>query len=243
MRFPLFGVPVTLHWSAALWIVFGYNFYPDDLLAMVGWIAAVFAAVLFHEGGHAAAARGFGATNVSVTLFALGGYTTWVPRRNIGPGKRFIISGAGSAVPIVLGLVVVLLARQGLFEGMPTWANAFLETFVVFGLFWGVLNWIPMLPLDGGHMLQNGLALLVPRHADRITVVVTVLVGAALIIGAFYFGEPFLAIFLIFILMSGLRSIPSSTPESKRPPAQPQPREATERSETERDQEPPAFPI
>lgn len=243
MRFPFFGVPVSLHWSFVIVAFFGLNRY-DDVLEVVGWTVAVFAAVLFHEAGHAFTAKAFGAAQVAVTLFALGGYTTWVPRRDMGPGRRFIVSAAGSAVGIALGLVILFFARQGYLDELPSWAHAFFETFILAGLLWGVLNWIPMLPLDGGHMLQNGLALFVPRYADRITVGVTAVVGGALIIGSFYIGEPFLAIFLIFILMSGLRSIPgTTTAEPRRPPPQQEPEGTPELSDTERDQEPPAFPI
>lgn len=243
MRFPFFGIPVSLHWSFAIVALIGFSYY-DDVLEVAGWTVAVFAAVLFHEAGHAFTAKAFGGTQVAVTLFALGGYTTWVPRSDMGPGKRFIVSAAGSAVGIALGLVILFFARQGLLDDVPSWAHAFFETFVLAGLLWGVLNWIPMLPLDGGHMLQNGLALFVPRYADRITLGVTIVVGAALILGSFYIGQPFLAIFLIFILMSGVRSLPRTGTTERRPtPPQPRAEQAPELSDTERDQEPPAFPI
>jgi Zn-dependent protease len=240
MRFPFFGVPVSVHWSFLIVAFFGLNRY-DSIPQVAGWTVAVFAAVLFHEAGHAFTAKAFGATQISITLFALGGLTTWVPRRDMGPGKRFVVSAAGSAVGIALGLGILFLARQGLLDGLPDWAHAFFETFILAGLLWGVLNWIPMLPLDGGHMLEHGLALIVPRYAERATLVITVVVGVALVIGAFAIQETFLGIFLIFLLVSGVRSLPGTPRQSTPPPPQPLPTQ--EAPDQGRDQEPPAFPI
>lgn len=240
MRFPFFGVPVSVHWSFLIVAFFGLSRY-ETIPQVAGWTVAVFAAVLLHEAGHAFTAKAFGATKISITLFALGGFTTWVPRRDMGPGKKFIVSAAGSAVGIALGLGILFLARQGFLDGLPDWAHAFFETFILAGLLWGVLNWIPMLPLDGGHMLQHGLTLVVPRYADRASLVVTVVVGAALVLGSFYIGEWFLAIFLIFLLMSGVRALPGTPTQAPAP--SPEPRPPQEAPEPGRDQEPPAFPI
>ncbi len=241
MKFSLFGVPVKIHWSFLIIAVFGLGRYtePADIVA---WTAAVLVAVLLHESGHAFTARAYGGTGVSVTLFALGGFTTWVPRRDMGPGRQFVVSAAGSAVGIVVGLALLWLNRQGVFVDFPGWARVFVETFILVGLFWGVLNWIPLLPLDGGHMLQHALAIFWPRAAPRIAFAVSAVVGFGLIGLAFYLGDMFLALFLMFIVFSGLRSRPPSyAPQPQQgPPAQPQPQQAPP---VERDGDPPPFPI
>ncbi len=234
MKFPFFGVPVSVHWSFLIVAFFGVNRF-DSAAEVGGWTLAVFVAVLLHEAGHAFTARAYGSADVAITLFALGGYTTWVPKPSMGPGKRFLVSAAGSAVGIAVGLIILWLGRQGSLGGMPDWALAFFETFILVGLFWGVLNWIPMLPLDGGHMLQHALTIFTPRYADRLTLGISAVVGVGLVGAAFYFGQAFLAIFLVFILLSGLRSLPESTARPPRRDAKPPPAES--------DQEPPAFPI
>jgi Zn-dependent protease len=235
MKFPFFGVPVSVHWSFLIVAFFGVNRF-DSAAEVGGWTLAVFVAVLLHEAGHAFTARAYGSADVAITLFALGGYTSWVPKPSMGPGKRFLVSAAGSAVGIAVGLIILWLGRQGSLGGMPDWALAFFETFILVGLFWGVLNWIPMLPLDGGHMLQHALTIFTPRYADRLTLGISAVVGVGLVGAAFYFGQTFLAIFLVFILLSGLRSLPGSgAVPPRRRDAKPPP--------TESDQEPPAFPI
>ena len=79
LKFPLLGVPVTVHWSFAIVAFFGIGMY-DTAPEIGAWTAAVFLAVLLHESGHAFIARAYGSTGVTITLFALGGYTQWVPK-------------------------------------------------------------------------------------------------------------------------------------------------------------------
>ncbi len=243
LKFPLLGVPVTVHWSFAIVAFFGIGRY-DTAPEIGAWTAAVFLAVLLHESGHAFTARAYGATGVTITLFALGGYTQWVPRETMSPGKRFIVSAAGSAVGIAAGLLILWFRRGGGYESFPVWGVAFLNTFILVGLIWGVLNWIPLLPLDGGHMLNHALAIFWPKRADNVATVVSTAVGVGLIATAFYFQQTFLAIFLVFILLSGLRSRPRQTrqvPSNEAPTIAPHP--PAEPTPTEPEQEPPAFPI
>jgi len=257
MKFSLPGVPVTVHWSFLFVAVLGFGYYQDPA-DIAAWTAAVFVAVLLHECGHAYTAKAYGAGNVSVTLFALGGFTQWVPKPSITAGNRFLISAAGSAVGITLGLLASRFVEVGILG--TTFGNdvvaegflqAFLATIVLVGVFWGVLNWIPLLPLDGGHMLNHALAVFWPDQAFNIALGVSTVVGVGLIGAAFYYGQTFMAIFLIFILMSAWRSRPEPEappptdaqeppaaeqfpPVGPYPPAEPTPSE---------EPEPPAFPI
>jgi Zn-dependent protease len=248
LKFSLPGVPVTLHWSFALVALFGIGRY-SEAPEVAAWTIAVFVAVLLHESGHAYSAKAYGATDVTVTLFALGGYTQWVPKPTMTPGKRFIVSAAGSAVGIAVGLLLLWFARQGTFDQVPSWGVAFVDTFILVGLIWGVLNWIPLLPLDGGHMLNHALAIFWPEQAYNVALGVSTVVGVGLIGAAFYYGQTFMAIFIIFILMSAWRSRPQAAeqappqaeqPTSPNPSARPYPpAEPTPPEEPE----PPAFPI
>ncbi|MEN8235479.1 MAG: site-2 protease family protein [Actinomycetota bacterium] len=236
LRFPLFGVPVSVHWTFLLVALFGMGVYSG--IEIGAWTAAVFVAVLLHESGHAFTARAFGASPVAITLFALGGVTTWSASKDLGPGRRFVVSAAGSAVGIAAGVVVIVLARRGLFDGLPDLAFVFLQSFVWAGLVWGILNWIPILPLDGGHMLQHGLEIFTPKRAAGIARVVSIIAGVIVIGIALYFGEMFLAIFVAMITFMGMRSGQQAKPKPR--PLQPQPEPPTEQPPN---QEPPAFPI
>ncbi len=236
LKFPLLGVPVSVHWSFLLVAVFGLGAYSGWEIG--AWTAAVFVAVLLHEAGHAFTSRAFGGVSVSITLFALGGFTSWAPSRDIGPGRRFLISAAGSAVGIAAGLLLIGLGRSGALDGLPDLAITFLESFVWAGLVWGILNWVPILPLDGGHMLQHALEMVAPRRAAPIAKVVSVIAGVAAAGAAFYYGQMFLGIFVAIITLMGLRSDGTGEPK---PDARPQSEERPAASQP--DEDPPQFPI
>jgi Zn-dependent protease len=236
LKFPLLGVPVSVHWSFLLVAVFGVGAYREWEIA--AWTAAVFVAVLLHESGHAFTARAFGGISVSITLFALGGFTSWATSHDIGPGRRFLISAAGSAVGIAAGLLLIGLGRSGALDGLPDLAITFLESFVWAGLVWGILNWVPILPLDGGHMLQHALEMVAPKRAASIARIVSVIAGVAAAGAAFYYDQTFLAIFVGIITFMGLRSDGTGEPKQD---ASAKTAERPEASQPE--EEPPAFPI
>lgn len=177
-------------------------------------LAAIFVAVLLHEAGHALVARRFGAKNISIALFALGGVTTYSNDPPLSPGKRFVITAAGSAAGIVVGGSLALLWWAGLFDSASTLARLIGGMFIFASLGWGVLNWIPIRPLDGGQMLTAALEIFVPRRAESIARVVTVVVGIVLIGVALRFDEPFMAIFVAVLVFLGLRG--PGAPEQKK---------------------------
>ncbi|MGB5168118.1 MAG: site-2 protease family protein [Acidimicrobiia bacterium] len=239
LKFPLIGVPVSVHFSFLFVAVLGFGAYRGWEIA--AWTGAVFVAVLLHESGHAFTARAFGGTSVSITLFALGGFTSWATSRDVGPGRRFLISAAGSAVGIVAGLAVIGLGRAGVFDNLPDLAFTFLESFVWAGLVWGVLNWVPILPLDGGHMLQHGLEMFTPTKAAGIARAVSVITGIAAVVAAFSYGQTFLALFVGMITLVGLRSGTEDEPQPA--PAADAPATDPPSADVRPDEEPPAFPI
>lgn len=248
LTFSLFGVPVRVHLSFLIIALFGLGRYTG--LDIAGWTIGVFVAVLLHESGHAFTARAFGAHPVTITLFALGGYTTWPVGRQIGPGKRFLISAAGSAMGIAVGGTLLAAWRQDVFADFPSVALAGIESFILAGLFWGVLNWIPILPLDGGHMVQSLLELVWPSSATKVTRVVSVIAGTVAIFVAIRLQEPILALFVGLIMVTGL----SASARPRRPERAAQPDVDAASSESGADEpaeverppdraEPPEFPI
>jgi Zn-dependent protease len=245
LRFPLLGVPVGIHLSFLLIALFGFGRYRGIDLA--AWVLGVGLAVLCHEAGHAFTARGFGARGVTITLFALGGFTTWAPGdRSIGPGRRFVIAASGSAVGIALGGALLAAHNSDLITIPRGVVLAFADSFVLAALVWGIFNWLPMLPLDGGHMAQSLLELFVApataRTATRILTVLSAAAAAAVLIFVFDAGVGALWIGLIALL--GMRSgdgPPAGTPEATEPA--PQTDDAAEVVEPVDRDDPPPFPI
>jgi stage IV sporulation protein FB len=117
------------------------------------WIVVVFIAVLFHEYGHALAARHYGQTP-TIELHPMGGVTksAWGPETRWT--DRIVISLAGPGAGFVAAGLV--LAAQRVWPGRRPYLVAVAEyQFLWATLAWGVCNLLPLLPMDGGNVLAD----------------------------------------------------------------------------------------
>lgn len=213
VRFHLLGIPVGVHFTFLILVLFSPPTFQG--LEVVMWVLAAFVAVLAHEMGHALVARRYGA-DVSITLLALGGFTAWSMAEPTLPRRRLVISAAGSAVGIVSGGITFLLYRNDLIPGMnnATW-EAFVLSFWWASLVWGVLNWLPISRLDGGHMLASFLEIVWPRRARAAGRVISIVVGIAAIMVAVVYGAYIAAILVAFFVLSDLRSADGDPPKTE----------------------------
>jgi stage IV sporulation protein FB len=160
IRFSLFGIPVLVmpvFWLTVL--ILGalsvqnrlVDNTPEGLLYIALFMLAAFISVLVHEFGHAVVARSMGAT-CQIVLEAFGGYAAYV---GIQPSRyqRICITGAGPTLQALLGLAVLLLIQR-LPEMRPA-ADYFLITLVIISFFWALFNLLPVLPLDGGRIVES----------------------------------------------------------------------------------------
>lgn len=152
------------------------------------WTALVFFGVLIHELGHAFVMRGFGFAP-SITLHGLGGWTHYPPGAQPTPRQTFFITLAGPSASIALG-VAVLVARRFIDTSSSLTNFAFDQAeWVGFG--WAAINLLPILPWDGGILLDSGL--MWATGARRHFVVGSIsLIGGALVIVAAIFVKQFM---------------------------------------------------
>lgn len=237
----MLGIPIGVHASFLLIALFGATAYRGTDIAL--WTIAAFVAILLHELGHAVTARAFGAVGTNVTLYGLGGLTQYRHGSGMGHGRSFVVSAAGSAVGIVTGGAVLLAARQGVFDGAPAAAVVFLDSFVFAALVWGILNWVPIVPLDGGHMVQHLAAMVNEERAPLIGQIVTWIAVAIVVPIALMNGYVFAAIFVPLFALMGVREYQQAT-RGRRVPTSPPPNGQTaERPDAEPPKPPPEFPI
>jgi stage IV sporulation protein FB len=193
LRFTLFGFPVSIHWmfwltAALLSGQIGDLSRPGALWKMGIWIAVVFLSVLWHELGHVIFQRKFGA-RPEIMLVAFGGLA--IPHgARFTRRQSFVVAAAGP----VFGLLL-WVAAEVLFQFLPatTPMQRQLSGMILFvNLVWSLVNLLPVLPLDGGHML---LAALGPRH-QRTTAAIGMVVAILIAVAAFRFlGSFFMAFF------------------------------------------------
>jgi len=193
LRFTILGFPVSIHWmfwlTAALISGQIDNLSKPGALWMMGiWIAVVFLSVLWHELGHVLLQRKFGA-RPEIMLVAFGGLA--IPHgARFTRGQSFLVAAAGPAFGLLLWG-----ASEVFFHFLPpnTGMQQELARMLLFvNLVWSLVNLLPVLPLDGGHMLQAALG---PKRL-KIAAGIGVVVGALVAVGAFmYLGSLFMAFF------------------------------------------------
>ena len=202
--FRLFGIPVRVRPSFLLIAAFLGLFGVRDATFVVAWIAIVFVSILIHEFGHALTARSFGA-EVAIELHAVGGLTRWsIPSSGSGPGRRALVAAAGSAVGVLFGALVWVVAAQfGPYRGLTSFI---INNLIYVNVFWGLLNWLPIRPLDGGHLLLSLLEKFSPRSGDAIAKGVFVVTSAAGLVYGITSDRLFIAVIAGWLLFGELFS-------------------------------------
>jgi len=179
LRFSIFGIPVRVHplfWLIALLLGSSSTNFMDVLI----WVVAIFISILIHELGHALAMRWFGQSSQIILHFA-GGLTTPQPAAwgsgwaNValtanqeifitlaGPGAGFLFAAILLALTGILGGSIVITTLLGFipmpiagFPGGNSVINLLIVSLLWVNIFWGLINLVPVHPLDGGNVARH----------------------------------------------------------------------------------------
>ena len=185
MSFRLFGFPTTINGSFLMTVaVIGYLSFGQQIDRIVLFTAIAAVAVLIHELGHAFAATSQGTVGSPIiSLEGMAGFTRF--RLAEAPGRlaSIFISVAGPIAGALPGVVLLALLWGGVFDSLSPIAEDALNIglFTTFG--WSAFNLLPIVPLDGGHIMTD----LIPgdvrvrrRRAAMVSIVFAVIIGAAL---------------------------------------------------------------
>ena len=200
--FRLFGIPVTIRPSfLVIAALIGFT-SRSPIIYLVAWVAIVFVSILIHELGHAITARSYGA-EVEIELNGIGGLTSWsVPDKELGPGQRALVAAAGSGVGVIFGGLVWLFDR---FTGPYFEVTGFVvRNLIVVNVLWGLLNWLPIRPLDGGHLFTSLLQKVIPSRAEVIANVVFFITAVGALAWALWTQRIFIALLAGWLLMGEL---------------------------------------
>lgn len=201
LQFRLFGIPIDIRPTFLLVAaLLGLSANRVDLI--IAWVGVIFVSILIHELGHALTARSFG-SDVAIELNGIGGLTSWtMPEEGITPARRAVVAAAGSATGLLFGGMVWLIALP---FGPFTQVTGFVISNLVFvNVFWGLLNWLPIRPLDGGHLLKSLLERFAPARGERIANVVFLVTAAIALAAAFYFRLLFVGLISGWLLWGEL---------------------------------------
>lgn len=222
------GVDIQFHFSMLFsFFITWFIFRPVDVRGAVIallWLAGFIFSILFHELGHALAAKLAGVEVKGIFIWLLGGLTS-LARKPEKPFHNLAISAAGPLVNMLMGFLLVLAyiilyflvpraSTPSVFIWMQTFMElcfslAFLNVILVF------FNLLPIYPLDGGNILHALLdGLFGKASADLITMLVSIPVLLCLIAFGVYTRDFLLLCSCILIALavgtlnrSALRSI------------------------------------
>ena len=204
-----FRIPVRVHptfWLGS--ILFAGNLPSNQLLFI--WVVCSFISILVHELGHALVAESYGWPTEIVLYFGGGlaisqryGYTS--PWRSIavsimGPGAGFLLFG------LVVGV-------EHWFNVARIWEHEYRDDFFYFmkfmNLYWGLLNLLPVLPLDGGNIFQSLCQLMRFRDAGGVALKVGAVVSGA---AAYYFltksnGQSIAGILMLMLCLQNIGAL------------------------------------
>ncbi len=203
LNFMIAGVPVRVH--PLFWLVtalLGAGGNPDPKLVLL-WVVAIFVSILVHEFGHVLAFSYFGIRS-HVVLHSMGGLA--IPAADLwgsgGFGRRrrdwmsdVVISLAGPLAGFAFALVlyVAILASghaakvefslgfipDPVWEPFPSMAVEVLLRYLMFAnIFWGVVNLLPVFPLDGGQVARAVLQRFNPSDGLRQSLILSIAVAA-----------------------------------------------------------------
>jgi Zn-dependent protease len=209
------GIPVQIHWSFSLlffWIYFEgirNELEWGEMLAFTVLLLTLFVCVVFHEFGHALAARHYGVSTKDITLSPIGGAARLnkLPDR---PLHEFIIAVAGPAVNLIIAGVLVLamwgfsisLVPELASNPMKVFSNSanFFQLILILNVFLALFNLIPAFPLDGGRMLRAVLSVKLGRlTATRIASLIGRIIAMVLLGFAIYHGDFLFALLSLFV--------------------------------------------
>jgi stage IV sporulation protein FB len=214
LHFSVLGIPVRVHplfWAVALLFGLSGNQKPVDMLF---WVGTVFVSILVHEMGHALAARSYG-WQPRITLHSFGGLASYHPtfhntRSQIlitaaGPGAGFLFAGLIIALVALAGHRVVFGWQFGLlpfrYEGFESdQLNMLIGDLLYVNIFWGLVNLLPVYPLDGGQISRELFALVSPADSVRQSLWLSVITAAAVAVLAFTrLNDKYIALFFAYL--------------------------------------------
>lgn len=208
IRFTIFNIPVTIQpW---FWLTLAFisgRLFADsveDILFLLLFLVAGFVSILVHELGHALTAKHYG-KRVEIVLQAFGGYAAYSGSAPLSRKQTFLITAAGPAIQIVLGLAALAVLRSA--PAMNLNMLYFTSVLAGISLIWAVFNLLPILPMDGGRMVETALG----PGRRKTTLLISCITGAVVCIAGFAMGQPILGIFVGMFAFQSFKALKEPT--------------------------------
>lgn len=218
LNFRILDIPVRIHpffWLLVL--ILGMS-VPNQM-ALFLWFIVVTVSILVHELGHALVMRYYG-MNPRIVLYSFGGLTIfdrsfhlrWFENILIsfaGPAAGFLLLGAITLLcittgnPQILGYFPVILGLGGSLTLIGNQTTTMLVLFLVqVNLFWGILNLLPIFPLDGGQICREYCVHRAPQTGLTQSLKVSFITAIIVSVWFFWGRQPFAGILFAWMAIS-----------------------------------------
>lgn len=215
----LFGIPLKVHWSFGLmilFIVYVVHLQNLSLAASIGFsllVLTMFVCVILHELGHSLAARRYGIDTLDIIISPIGGLARLknIPEQ---PIKELVIALAGPAVNVliatIIGSYLYFIVDTELFPSSDNfellgYSIDFLKFVFTINIMLFVFNLVPAFPMDGGRVLRALLSMKLERvKATRVAMWIARIISVGFLIMSFYTNNITLGFIGVFVfIMSG----------------------------------------
>ena len=230
-RFLLFNTPVRVKvWFWITVLMLGGELPPAHEAI---WISVCFVSILLHELGHAAACRMFG-DHAEIKLYAWGGLTSW-NSSFYGTMRQFVVSLAGPLAGfclagLALGLalssgasirvghhllipVLAVLSKQATLTEPGLWYTV-LNDLLWVNFFWGLVNLLPVYPLDGGQAARAVFERFSPAEGRRRSLILSVVVGAIMALLGLLAGSLWILLMFAIMAVSSMQLLDGNPPRT-----------------------------
>lgn len=197
----VFGFPLRIDpFFFVLILILGRSRFdrPETLVIL---FAVVFVSILVHELGHAFVGKSFG-LEPSIALTGTGGLTSWEYASHITPPRQIAISLAGPFAGFLLAALVYTLFHVVKYWPEGWLGEVFYADLININIGWGILNLLPVIPLDGGHVVQSIEEWITGRGNGKVAVGLSVIVAMVVMVWGFSTGQLWLAVMMGFFLVS-----------------------------------------
>jgi Zn-dependent protease len=204
LQFRLLGIPIRVHpmfWLMS--VLLGQSSLQFGVEYLVIWVGCVFVSILIHEMGHVLAARAFDVDG-QIVLYGFGGLA--IPAGQMrNRWQHIVVCFAGPLAGfLLLALLVLCLlgiapedweyVKNGVkdyFHHDPdfrqllrTPKRAIIHDLFWINLIWGLVNLLPIWPLDGGQISRDVFTIVSPRNGGSVALGLSLVLAGILVVNS-----------------------------------------------------------
>jgi len=191
----VFGIPVKVDFTFLLVAAFLASSRLSQPVFFVELLLVVFISILIHELGHALVCRAFG-LSPQIQLYGMGGLTSWSSNIRVSPLKNIAISLAGPFAGFLLAGIILSIQNRFPDALDSEIGRQLYRDLMTVNLGWGIVNLLPVLPMDGGHVVDSIEEIITKKTGGLVAPTLSLLVAAGVALWAFKAGWFFMGILM-----------------------------------------------